>query len=210
MLGSSSAHLTVVPPHGPDDAMVPGLTASTRLSAAHTGSISIVEHVFSPGVLVPPHRHTREDKISYVVEGEIGFRSDDKEVSLAAGGYIVKPRGELHSMWNAGVVPARVIEIDQPRGLRELLRGARRRGRCGRGTARPGDQDGDRAARSDAALSRSPNGAVALWRPVEVNAAAVAAAHRRGPERTAHRAMTLLYSWRNEGPCRPSTGGPRG
>lgn len=95
MLASSPARFAVVLPHGPDDPMVPGLTATTRLTAAETGSISIVEHVFAPGVLVPPHRHTREDEISYVVEGEIGFRSDGREVSLKAGGYIVKPRGEL-------------------------------------------------------------------------------------------------------------------
>ena len=113
----SSAHLAVVEPHGPDALLVPGFTASTRLSAAETGSISIVEHVFSPGSLVPPHRHTREDEISYVVEGEIGFRSDGREVSLAAGGYIVKPRGELHAMWNAGPGPARMIEIISPAGF---------------------------------------------------------------------------------------------
>ncbi len=117
MLASSRARLTVVQPHGPDDPMVPGLTATTRLTAADTGSISIVEHVFAPGVLVPPHRHAREDEISYVVEGEIGFRSDGREVSLKAGGYIVKPRGELHSMWNAGDVPARMIELISPAGF---------------------------------------------------------------------------------------------
>lgn len=113
----AAAVLTVVEPHGHDTRMVPGLTATTRLSSAQTGSISIVEHVFSPGVLVPPHRHTREDEISYVVAGEIGFRSDGREVSLAAGGYIVKPRGELHSMWNAGPAPARMIEILSPAGF---------------------------------------------------------------------------------------------
>ena len=112
-----AARLTVVEAHGPDDPMVPGLTATPRLTAAQTGSISIVEHVFSPGVLVPPHRHTREDEISYVVEGEIGFRSDGREVPLGAGGYIVKPRGELHSMWNAGDGPARMIEIISPAGF---------------------------------------------------------------------------------------------
>jgi quercetin dioxygenase-like cupin family protein len=117
MPGSSTAHLTVVPPDGPDDAMVPGFTATTRLSASQTGSISIVEHVFSPGVLVPPHRHTREDEISYVIDGVIGFRSDGQEVSLAAGGYIVKPRGELHAMWNAGSGPARMLEIISPAGF---------------------------------------------------------------------------------------------
>jgi len=117
VLATSPARLTVVEPHGPDTALTLGFTASTRLTAAETGSISIVEHTFAPGVLVPPHRHTREDEISYVVVGEIGFRSEDQEVSLAAGGYIVKPRGELHSMWNASAAPARMIEIISPAGF---------------------------------------------------------------------------------------------
>ncbi len=117
MVAPSPARLTVVRPNGPDDPMVPGLTATTRLTAGDTGSISIVEHVLAPGVLVPPHRHTLEDEISYVVTGEIGFRSDGREVSLKAGGYIVKPRGELHSMWNAGDEPARMIEIISPAGF---------------------------------------------------------------------------------------------
>jgi quercetin dioxygenase-like cupin family protein len=114
MLTLSKAHLAVVEPHGLDTPLIPGLTATTRLSSAETGSISIVEHVFSPRTLVPPHTHTLEDEISYVVSGEIGFR---KEVTLAAGGYIVKPRGELHSMWNAGSTPARMIEIISPAGF---------------------------------------------------------------------------------------------
>ena len=117
MIATSPARLTVVEPDGPDDTLVPGFTASTRLTGAQTGSISIVEHTFAPGSLVPPHRHTREDEISYVVAGEIGFRSDDREVSLRAGGYIVKPRGELHAMWNASSDPARMIEIISPSGF---------------------------------------------------------------------------------------------
>ena len=121
MLTSVGAHLAVVEPHRPDDPLIPGLTATTRLSSSETGSISIVEHLFSPGVLVPPHTHTLEDEISYVVMGDIGFRSNGKEVSLAAGGYIVKPRGELHSMWNAGSTPARMIEIISPAGFEKYF-----------------------------------------------------------------------------------------
>jgi mannose-6-phosphate isomerase-like protein (cupin superfamily) len=71
------------------------------------GALSVVEHPFAVGALVPPHLHTREDEYSIVVEGQIGFRSGDREVVLGAGGYITKPRGELHAMWNAGKVPAR-------------------------------------------------------------------------------------------------------
>jgi quercetin dioxygenase-like cupin family protein len=117
MLAPSPARLTVVQPHQPDRPLTPGFTATTRLSSTDTGSISIVEHVFDPRVLIPPHRHTREDEVSYVVEGEIGFRSDGREISLPAGGYVVKPRGELHSMWNPTDAPARMIEIIAPGGF---------------------------------------------------------------------------------------------
>lgn len=44
-------------------------------------------------------------------------RSDGREVSLRAGGYIVKPRGELHSMWNPTDAPSRMIEIVTPAGF---------------------------------------------------------------------------------------------
>jgi alpha-galactosidase len=40
---------------------------------------------------------------------------------LGAGGYIIKPRGEVHAMWNAGSTPARMIEVISPAGLRRFL-----------------------------------------------------------------------------------------
>jgi len=86
------------------------------------GSVSIVEHPFPVGALVPPHMHTREDEYSIVTAGEIGFRSGDREVVLGAGGYITKPRGELHTMWNAGKEPARMIEVISPAGFENFFR----------------------------------------------------------------------------------------
>ena len=84
--------------------------------------MAIVEHPFPVGALVPPHLHTREDEYSIVTEGEIGFRSGDREVVLGAGGYITKPRGELHAMWNAGGTPARMIEVISPAGFEHFFR----------------------------------------------------------------------------------------
>jgi len=121
MLATSAARLAVVEPRSADRTMLPGFTATTRLGPDETGSIAIVEHVFAPGFLVPPHVHTREDEISYVVEGEIGFRSNGREATLGAGGYIVKPRHELHSMWNATNAPARMIEIITPAGFEKYF-----------------------------------------------------------------------------------------
>ncbi len=86
------------------------------------GALAIVEHPFPVGALVPPHIHTREDEYSIVTEGEIGFRSGEREVVLGAGGYITKPRGELHTMWNAGSVPARMIEVISPAGFENFFR----------------------------------------------------------------------------------------
>ena len=86
------------------------------------GAVSVVEHPFPVGALVPPHLHTREDEYSIVTEGEIGFRSGDREVVLGPGGYITKPRGELHTMWNAGKIPARMIEVISPAGFEHFFR----------------------------------------------------------------------------------------
>lgn len=86
------------------------------------GAVSVVEHPFDVGALVSPHMHTREDEYSIVLEGEIGFRSGDREAVLGPGGYITKPRGELHAMWNAGSTPARMIEIISPAGFEHFFR----------------------------------------------------------------------------------------
>ncbi len=47
------------------------------------GAVSVVEHPFPVGALVSAHLHTREDEYSIVTEGEIGFRSGDREACSA-------------------------------------------------------------------------------------------------------------------------------
>ncbi|MEV7525180.1 cupin domain-containing protein [Streptomyces sp. NPDC091371] len=80
-------------------------------------SAYVVEHPFAVGAIAPVHQHSREDEYSIVLEGEMGFRSGDREVVLGPGGYITKPRGEMHTMWNAGTAPARSIEAITPGGF---------------------------------------------------------------------------------------------
>ena len=100
-----------------------GIDVIFKLEGVDTGgALSIVEHPFEVGALVPPHIHRLEDEISFVLEGEIGFRSNDQEAVLGAGGYIVKPRGEVHAMWNAGSTPARMLEIITPPGFEGFFR----------------------------------------------------------------------------------------
>ncbi len=44
---------------------------------------------------------------SIITDGEIGFRSGDREFVLGAGRLHHQARGEMRTMWNAGSVPAR-------------------------------------------------------------------------------------------------------
>ncbi|MDQ3662765.1 MAG: cupin domain-containing protein [Actinomycetota bacterium] len=113
----------VRPGEGRSGGLMPGVGVIFKIDGADSGgALAIVEHPFEVGALVPPHIHHREDEFSIVLEGEIGFRSEDAEVVLGAGGYIVKPRGEVHAMWNAGKTPARMIEIISPAGFEDLFR----------------------------------------------------------------------------------------
>jgi quercetin dioxygenase-like cupin family protein len=114
--------LTVLPgPHGPDRS-IGSIGVGFRLTGEVTGGqVAIVEHPFPVGALVPPHVHTREDEFSIVTAGVIGFRSGADEVVLEAGGYISKPRGELHTMWNAGSDEARMIEVITPAGFERFF-----------------------------------------------------------------------------------------
>jgi quercetin dioxygenase-like cupin family protein len=120
---TAGATLTVVQPgEGLSGGLAPGIGVQFKISSEATGgALSIVEHPFEVGALVPPHVHTLEDEISIVLEGAIGFRSNNEEVVLAPGGYIVKPRGEVHAMWNAGSTPARMIELITPGGFERFF-----------------------------------------------------------------------------------------
>ncbi len=102
----------------------PGVGVHFKIDGEDTGgALSVVEHPFDVGALVRPHVHTQENETSIVLEGRIGFRSEDDEDVLSPGGYIIKPRNQVHAMWNAGDTPARMIEIISPAGFENFFRG---------------------------------------------------------------------------------------
>lgn len=75
-----------------------------------------------PGLLgAPPHWHTREDELSYVLEGTLTVWREGAVTAAAPGAVIQKPRGEWHTFWNAGPVPVRFLEINRAAGLCRLF-----------------------------------------------------------------------------------------
>ena len=120
---TSATKVQVVHPGGGEAVRIPGFGAVFKLYSRDTGGeVAIVEHPFALGTITAPHRHTHEDEHSIVLEGQIGFRSDADEVVLGPGGYITKPRGQMHAMWNAGQVPGRIIEVITPGGFESYFR----------------------------------------------------------------------------------------
>jgi mannose-6-phosphate isomerase-like protein (cupin superfamily) len=84
----------------------------------HDGGFSLVEHPMPPRALAAPlHRHSREDEYSYVLEGRMGALLGDDVVQAGAGDLVHKPRGQWHTVWNAGDEPCRILEIISPGGF---------------------------------------------------------------------------------------------
>lgn len=89
-----------------------------KVGGAQTdGILSICEMPVAAGFMVPPHVHRAFDEWSYVLEGRIGARIGDDEFTAVPGSYILKPRGLMHTFWNAGPEPARIIELITPAGF---------------------------------------------------------------------------------------------
>jgi quercetin dioxygenase-like cupin family protein len=88
------------------------------LSDSVNGSVAIIEHTVEPKSLgAPMHKHTHEDEISHVLEGELSVMQDGKLQTAGPGEYIVKQRGYFHTFWNAGEKRVRFIEIIAPGGF---------------------------------------------------------------------------------------------
>lgn len=65
----------------------------------------------------PIHFHTREDEVFYVLEGELVFLIDDRQVVAKAGTTIYLRRGTRHAYQNFGDSPARLLIAVTPAGL---------------------------------------------------------------------------------------------
>ena len=65
--------------------------------------------------IAPLHVHHRDDEAWYVLEGSLGFRIDDEEATIAAGGAVLVRHGTAHTYRNAGTAPARYLLVMPPR-----------------------------------------------------------------------------------------------
>ena len=81
------------------------------------GGVAIIEGTLPPGGFIGPRTHTREDEITYVIEGEMTFDVGGIRHVAVAGAYVVKLRGVPHAFWNPSDRSARLMEIHAPGGF---------------------------------------------------------------------------------------------
>jgi uncharacterized cupin superfamily protein len=74
------------------------------------GALLVHEQVIPPGRLVRAHWHAEVAQWSLVTEGSLWFRVGAESYLVERGGYIWRPPGLVHAVWNAGPGPARQVE----------------------------------------------------------------------------------------------------
>jgi mannose-6-phosphate isomerase-like protein (cupin superfamily) len=101
-----------------------GLGVVWKIDAEDTeGRFGVVHHPMAPHALAAPlHRHHNEDEYSYVIEGTLGALLGDEVIEAGPGSWVVKPRGQWHTFWNAGDTPCTIIEVISPGGFENYFR----------------------------------------------------------------------------------------
>lgn len=91
-------------------------------SGAETGgAYAAFEAIVPPGGGPPPHVHTREDEMFYVLEGEVTFTQGAQPIIAQPGTWVHAPRNLPHRFHNATTLPAKMLIIVLPAGLDEFF-----------------------------------------------------------------------------------------
>ena len=85
------------------------------------GRFSAQSAVLGPRQLVIPHSHDREDEFTFVHRGRIGALVGEEETEVDEGGFLFKPRGIVHALWNPTDEPVVVVEFISPAGFEHFF-----------------------------------------------------------------------------------------
>jgi len=98
------------------------LTTNLAEKEDTNGAFLLVEAMLAPGTEPPPHVHTREEELFYVVEGEFDVYVGEKAFNVKAGECVFMPRFRPHGF----VIRSprlRLLALFTPAGLEEAFRG---------------------------------------------------------------------------------------
>src|SRR5262245_20670819 len=119
------------------------LTTNLEEKKDTAGTFFVMEGMLTPGTEPPPHVHTREDELFYVLEGEFDMYVGEEAFKVEAGEVVFLPRFKPHAF----VIRSprlRALSLFTPAGLEDAFRGM------------------SKPAQSNFPLRRSPIGRV-IW-----------------------------------------------
>jgi quercetin dioxygenase-like cupin family protein len=91
-----------------------GLEATILADTEHLGAVEVRSE---PGGITPPlHFHARHAECFFVLEGELTFRLEDREVVAGAGTWVFVPPDVVHSFSVTGDTRARYLDLHAPSG----------------------------------------------------------------------------------------------
>lgn len=100
---------------------VPGHPYICKATRHDTGGVYSLNEVTITGSGPPQHIHGAEEEAFYVVEGAVDVQVGDEIVHGTPGSFVLIPRGTVHTFWNAGPTPAKLLVIVSPPGMEEYL-----------------------------------------------------------------------------------------
>ena len=100
------------------------LTIRYLIDGSSTGSAGIFELTVPPGSNVPPpHSHTNNEEIIYVLEGALRYTVGAETRDLRPGEAMYTPKGTVHAFANPSAVQARALVANSPDIGAQFFRG---------------------------------------------------------------------------------------
>ena len=98
------------------------LTTNLAEKKDTNGAFLLVEAILAPGTESPPHVHTREDELFYVLEGEFDVYVGERAFNIKAGECVFMPRFKPHAFVIRSA-QLRLLALFTPAGLEDVFRG---------------------------------------------------------------------------------------
>ena len=119
----SMARMGIVAKDSGDAYWVMGAKYTFKTNGADNGGAYMMfEAEIPPAPGPPPHLHTREDEMFYVLEGELIVLFDGAVSKAPAGTTIILPRGIKHTFWNDSGAVARALVLASPAPIENFFR----------------------------------------------------------------------------------------
>jgi quercetin dioxygenase-like cupin family protein len=86
-----------------------------KVEGSDTGGAVLAQvGIMNPGILNPPHTHSREDELLYILEGDMTVEIGNVVHAAPRGTTVWLPRGIRHATWNSSERSARYFEVITP------------------------------------------------------------------------------------------------